>query len=74
MGGEEATRRIRAGEAGDPAVPIVALTAHALKGDRNRILIMGMDDYLAKPIDLEELDKVLAKIKAMRDAPEPHPQ
>jgi two-component system CheB/CheR fusion protein len=74
MGGEEATRRIRAGEAGDPAVPIVALTAHALKGDRNRILLMGMDDYITKPIDLEELDKVLAKVMARKDEGEPHSQ
>ena len=72
MGGEEATRRIRAGEAGDPAVPIVALTAHALKGDRHRVLLMGMDDYIAKPIDLEELDKVLVKVMARRAAGEPH--
>lgn len=67
MGGEETARRIRSGEAGDPAVPIVALTAHALKGDRNRFLAEGMDDYLAKPIDLEEMDRVLEKILAKRN-------
>jgi PAS domain S-box-containing protein len=60
MDGMEATRRIRNGEAGDPAVPIVALTSYALKGDRERFLAAGMDDYLAKPIDFDELDRVLA--------------
>jgi CheY-like chemotaxis protein len=64
MDGEDATRRIRSGEAGDPGVPIVALTAHAIKGDRERILAMGMDDYLAKPIDMEEIDRVLGRIVA----------
>ncbi|EMG35804.1 PAS domain S-box [Desulfocurvibacter africanus PCS] len=64
MHGDEVTRRIRAGEAGDPNVPIVALTAYALKGDRERFLAAGMDDYLAKPIDMEELGRVLARIGA----------
>ena len=59
MDGEEATRRIRNGEAGDPGVPIVALTAHALKGDREKFLAAGMDAYLAKPIKTEELEDVL---------------
>ncbi len=62
MDGEETTRRIRRGEAGNPDIPIVALTAHALKGDREQFLAAGMDDYLAKPFDPEELDAVLARI------------
>ncbi|EMG38097.1 PAS domain S-box [Desulfocurvibacter africanus PCS] len=62
MDGEEATRRIRAGEAGNPRIPIVALTAYALKGDRERFLAVGMDDYLSKPIDLEEFERVLTRI------------
>jgi two-component system CheB/CheR fusion protein len=41
---------------------VVALTAHALKGDRERFLAAGMDDFLAKPIVLEELDQVLDRI------------
>ncbi len=61
MDGTEATRRIRAGEAGNPRIPIVALTAYALKGDREKFLAAGMDDYLSKPIDIEELDRVLAR-------------
>ncbi len=68
MGGEEATRRIRAGEAGDPRVPIVALTAYALEGDRERFLVAGMDDYLSKPIDMEELDRVLARMDQARES------
>ncbi|EGJ50355.1 response regulator [Desulfocurvibacter africanus] len=62
MDGEEATRRIRAGEAGDPDVPIVALTAYALKGDRERFLAAGMDDYISKPIDMQELERVLQEV------------
>jgi CheY-like chemotaxis protein len=60
MNGEEKTRRIRRGETLDPKVSIVALTAHALKGDRERFMAAGMDDYLSKPINLEDLSQVLA--------------
>ncbi|EGJ51762.1 response regulator [Desulfocurvibacter africanus] len=63
MDGIEATKRIRAGEAGDPRVPIVALTAYALDGDRERFLAAGMDDYLSKPIDMEKLDRVIDRLQ-----------
>ncbi len=62
MDGIEATRRIRAGEAGDSNVPIVALTAYALGGDHERLLAAGMDAYLAKPIDMEALDRALSDV------------
>jgi CheY-like chemotaxis protein len=72
MDGIEATRRIRAGEAGRPDIPVVALTAHALAGDRERFLAAGMDDYLSKPIDLDKLDQVLGRISGRpHDRPDP---
>ncbi|MFO7597794.1 MAG: PAS domain S-box protein [Desulfocurvibacter africanus] len=64
INGVEATRRIRAGKVpdADPRIPIVALTAYALKGDREKFMSAGMDDYLSKPLDLKELDRVLERL------------
>jgi CheY-like chemotaxis protein len=56
MNGLEATMQIRDGErASGQHVPIVAMTAHAMRGDRERCLAAGMDAYLVKPIQAEEL-------------------
>ena len=61
MDGFEATRRIRAleAESGAPRLPIIAVTANAVKGDRERCLEVGMDDYIAKPIDVPKLEAAI---------------
>ncbi len=63
MDGIKATSRIRQNEEGSGRhLPIVAMTAHAIKGDRERLLAAGMDDYVAKPIHPEELFKSIEKV------------
>ncbi len=62
MDGVEAARLIREKEAGRKHTPIIAITAHALRGDRERFLKLGMDEYIAKPIKMEELFFTLDKV------------
>jgi len=59
--GYETTRRIRAGAALSPDIPIVAMTAHAMQGDRERCLECGMDDYISKPITVNEVRSILSR-------------
>ncbi len=63
MGGLEATAAIRVAErASGTHLPIVALTAHAMHGDRERYLAAGMDGYVTKPIDGVELTRIIAQL------------
>ena len=63
MDGFEASRRIRDPESHvrDHAVPIVAMTARAMRGDREECLAAGMNDYIAKPFDVAVLTETLNK-------------
>ena len=70
MDGREATREIRALEAGGPRVPIIAVTAHAMTGDREGVIEAGLDDYLTKPLRKAELAALLDKwTSAVAQAP-----
>jgi CheY-like chemotaxis protein len=61
MDGMEATQAIRALGDERAALPIVAMTANAFEEDRQACLAAGMDDYVAKPIDIEQLARVIAR-------------
>ena len=71
MDGIEATAAIRSREreAGVPRVPIVALTAHAMQGDRQRCMDADMDGYVAKPIKPVELFEVIDRVMAAVSTP-----
>ena len=64
MDGVEATRRIRSDKTGafDPDIPIVAITAYAMEGDKQKFLDAGMSAYLSKPVDVQALKNVLKQI------------
>ncbi|MBU4525814.1 MAG: PAS domain S-box protein [Desulfomicrobium sp.] len=64
LDGVEATRQIRSGNAGvlDTQIPIIAMTAFAMTGDREKFLEAGMNDYIAKPVQVAELKKALERV------------
>jgi CheY-like chemotaxis protein len=61
LDGYAATAAIRSSETAGKRMPIIAMTAHAMAGDRERCLQAGMDDYLAKPLRAAELDRVVGR-------------
>lgn len=71
MDGYEATRRIRAHEEEErrPPVQIIAMTAHAMEGDREICLEAGMNDYVSKPVRAAELQRLLDRVCAAQSAP-----
>ena len=71
MDGLDATRAIRAGETAGTHTPIIAVTANAMSGDRERCIKAGMDDYVSKPIDLNMLVNALERVSLV-DAPAGH--
>jgi PAS domain S-box-containing protein len=68
MDGYECTRRIRAREGANERIPIIALTAHAMKGADNECLSAGMDDYQSKPIDRDQLQLTLLRWLAAKSS------
>ncbi len=73
MDGIEATRIIRGLPSPKGDVPIIAMTAHAMAGDRERCLAAGMDDYLTKPVDRDRLIQALSHWLAAAAAGRPRP-
>ena len=67
MDGITALAAIRDGRAGDPAMPVIALTASAMSGDRERFLGLGFDDHLGKPV--KPVDLITAIAKAVNPEP-----
>jgi len=62
MDGIETTRIIKS-KAGYEKTPVIALTAYAMKGDRERLVEVGFDDYIPKPLDVPEFMKIIGKYR-----------
>lgn len=67
MDGNRATRLIRESESGDKRTPIVALTANAMAPDREKAFAAGVDDYLSKPVFLEDLEAIFRRLMPIED-------
>jgi signal transduction histidine kinase/CheY-like chemotaxis protein/ligand-binding sensor domain-containing protein len=68
MDGVAATREIRRREQGRQHIPVIAMTAHAMKGDRENCIAAGMDGYIAKPISRAELQEVIEQAMRVSEA------
>ena len=68
MDGYEASRQIRHNERGGRRVPIIAMTADMVAGERERCLAAGMDDHIAKPVKLHVVAAVLERWLATKEA------
>jgi CheY-like chemotaxis protein len=62
MDGFEATRQVRQRNCGSTTVPIIAMTANAMQGDREACLAVGMNDFVSKPVRLEDLAAALDRV------------
>ena len=63
--GMEATRMLKA-DAVTSSIPVIALTSYAMKGDKERFLAVGMNDYISKPIKIDEFSTIIQKYGSSR--------
>ena len=64
LDGFEATRQVRQRTHGSNSVPIIAMTANAMQGDREACLAVGMNDFISKPMRVEDLGPMLDRVAA----------
>jgi len=69
MDGYQTTASIRQREKNGQRIPIIAMTAHAFKGDREKCIASGMEDYLAKPVTIDQLEACLKKWSFKNEEP-----